>query len=74
VVFIIRKLNLEIFSTDPKAEIYYTTDGSIPTENSTKYEGAITLVNKSDSNNVLSAIKDVSTSKFVPSVKVKKVM
>jgi len=65
-------INLEIFSTDPKAEIYYTTDGSIPTENSTKYEGAITLVNKSDSNNVLSAIKDVSTSKFVPSVKVKK--
>jgi len=65
-------ISLEIFSPDPKAEIYYTTDGSIPTENSTKYEGAITLVNKSDSNNVLSAINNVSPSKFVPSVKVKK--
>jgi len=65
-------ISLEILSPDPKAEIYYTTDGSIPTENSTKYEGAITLVNKSDSNNVLSAINNVSPSKFVPSVKVKK--
>ncbi len=52
-------ISLEI-SSDPDAEIYYTIDGSIPTKNSLKYENAITLTNRSEEDNDLSAKKGVS--------------
>jgi len=65
---------LKIYSSDPKAEIYYTTDGSIPTINSKKYSTGITLKNRSGTSNVLSAKKKISSDgDLVPSVKVKKI-
>jgi len=71
-------INLEIIASDPEAEIYYTTDGSIPTDSSTKYEGAITLKNRSEEENVLSAKRNVSpyeysmNNNYTVEVKVKK--
>eukprot|EP00833_Pecoramyces_ruminatium_P001243 jgi/Orpsp1_1/1175275/evm.model.c7180000053261.1 len=55
-----KTIELEIKSNDPKAIIYYTLDGSIPTENSTVYENPFTLKNRSEEKNVLSSIIDVA--------------
>ena len=53
--------SLEI-TAEEGAEIFYTTDGSIPTAESTKYTEAITVVDRSSEDNVLSAIsKDILT-------------
>jgi len=49
-------LNLEINISDPKATIYYTLDGSLPTDNSFIYEAPLNLNNKSNDKNVLSNI------------------
>jgi len=66
-------IKLEIIKPDPKAVIYYTLDGSLPTENSTIYENPFTLKDKSSEENVYSAIKGVSVKySFIPSVTVKK--
>lgn len=46
---------LEISCNDPKAKIYYTTDGSVPNEESTLYSEPIALKNRSNEPNVLSA-------------------
>jgi len=66
-------VKLKIRSSDPKATIYYTTDGSIPNENSFIYKKPITLKNKSLEENVYSAIKQVDPYEdFVPHEKIKK--
>ncbi|OUM57565.1 hypothetical protein PIROE2DRAFT_17415, partial [Piromyces sp. E2] len=66
-------IHLEINITDPESVIYYTLDGSLPTINSTVYEGPLTFKNKSNEENVLSNITGiVPKSNFTPSVKVNK--
>jgi len=67
-------LELKINTSDPKAVIYYTLDGSLPSENSTLYENPIILKNKSDEENVLSAITKVDPARidFKPEIKIKK--
>jgi len=71
-------INLKIIASDPEAEIYYTTDGSIPTDNSTRYEDVITLKNRSEEENDLSARRNVSpyeysmSNNYTVEVKVKK--
>jgi hypothetical protein len=59
---------LEITCADENAVIYFTTDGSIPTEDSEVYTDGMLLVNKTDEDNVLSAITGVNPSgDYVPS-------
>ncbi|KAG4088259.1 coth protein-domain-containing protein [Neocallimastix lanati (nom. inval.)] len=66
-------VKLRIKTVDSNAIIYYTTDGSIPNENSTIYKKPITLKNKSLEENVLSAYKHVDPYEdFVPHEKIKK--
>eukprot|EP00833_Pecoramyces_ruminatium_P014431 jgi/Orpsp1_1/1188463/evm.model.d7180000065038.1 len=66
-------VKLKIKASDPKAIIYYTTDGSIPNENSTIYKKPIVLKNKSFEENVLSAYKQVDPYEdFIPHEKIKK--
>lgn len=47
------EISLELSCADG-LKIYYTTDGSIPTTDDRLYEGAITLKNKSEQDNLLS--------------------
>jgi len=66
-------IKLEIKASDPKAIIYYTTDGSVPNENSTIYENPIILKNRSSEENGISNIAGVDPfDNFVPHEKVKK--
>ncbi|ORX78306.1 hypothetical protein BCR32DRAFT_301816 [Anaeromyces robustus] len=64
-------IELEIKTKDPNAIIYYTLDGTIPTENSTIYEKPLLLKNKSLEENVLCNF-NVSGKHFIPSIKVNK--
>jgi len=66
-------IELELKAPSPNAVIYYTLDGSIPTENSTIYENPFILKDKSNEDNVLSNHLGIVVDKnFTPSVKVKK--
>ena len=51
---------LEIVCDDPGATIYYTLDGSLPDENSLRYEGPMTLGNSNERADVLTQITDIS--------------
>ena len=64
---------LEITCPDPKAKIYYTTDGSIPNETSTLYSEPIALKNRTNEPNVLSAKTGISVGEnYTPREKVTK--
>ncbi len=64
---------LEITSADPDAEIYYTTDGNTPDEKSAKYEGPITLSDRTYEANFLSAKKGINPSEdYTPKKRVTK--
>ena len=64
---------LEIASNDSKAKIYYTTDGSVPSEASNLYSQPIELKNRSSEPNVLSAQTGISVGeRYVPREKVTK--
>jgi len=66
-------IKLKIKDSDPKATIYYTLDGSVPTTNSTVYKKTIVLKNRSNEGNVLTAISGISPDRdYVPKIKVKK--
>jgi len=66
-------ISLEISFSDPKATIYYTLDGTLPTTESKSYNGPLTLKNKSDEENVYSKVKKVDPSRdYVPDIKLKK--
>jgi len=71
--YIEKSIKLKITNDDPKATIYYTLDGTIPTINSTVYKKAITLKDRTAEENVLSAKTGVSPDRdYVPTIKVKK--
>ncbi len=55
-----KEQELTLYCTANDAKIYYTLDGSIPTESSTLYEGPITLKNRTNEPNVLSAQTDIA--------------
>ena len=66
-------IDITISIKDPNATIYYTLDGSLPTENSQVYKFPITLKNKSFKENFYSNIKRVSPDRnYSPKEKIKK--
>jgi len=68
-----KSIILKIKNPDPKATIYYTLDGTIPTTNSTIYKKPIVLKNRSKEDNVLSAISGITPDRdYIPKIKVKK--
>ena len=66
-------IEVRISIKDPKALIYYTLDGSVPTVKSTIYKYPIILKNRSFLENVYSKIIKVSPDRnYVPIEKIKK--
>ena len=66
-------IELELSAAKPGYKVYYTTDGSIPDENSTPYTEPITLTDRSDEPNDLSAHTDITIGEAsAPKDKVKK--
>jgi len=67
-----KSITLEIISNIPGATIYYTLDGHNPTENSTVYNKALTLKNKSEEENVYCMIKEITIDYPPPQKKINK--
>ena len=62
-------VQLEIRCDDKKAVIYYTLDGTVPDENSLRYDGPITLGDSNAREDVLTKVTDISGNEpFLPSV------
>ncbi len=62
-------IEVEIFCDDPDADIYYTLDGSVPTEDgesSFYYDGAFYLEDRTEEPNDLSAQGGVTYTDFIP--------
>lgn len=71
--FYANDITLEMNCATDGVKIFYTLDGSVPDESDILYTGAITLSNKSDSPNTISAQKGISAgSDYTPKGKVKK--
>lgn len=67
--FYTEAFELEITSTDPKTEIYYTTDGSDPVPGlpgTTQYKESINIKSRAGDANVLSMIQNISTDTWSP--------
>lgn len=65
--------SLKITAKGEKTTIYYTTDGSEPTKQSTKYTRMISVSDRSSEPNILSAIDDTSVQDhFIPETLVEK--
>lgn len=61
------EFDLEMYCPVETATIYYTMDGTIPTQKSTKYEGPISLTDKTDFPEVLAARTDYNAeSDYIP--------
>ncbi len=54
------EFDLDLYSSYPDREIYYTLDGSDPAENGIKYSGAIHICDRSGDPNVYSDITEIS--------------
>ncbi len=65
---------IELKLSSKKGTIHYTTDGSIPDMNSPEFKNSIKITDRSNEDNVLSAIKEVASpqNQYVPNSKVKK--
>jgi len=62
-------IEVEIFCDDPEADIYYTLDGTVPTEEgetSFYYDGAFYLEDRTDEPNELSAIRGITYADYSP--------
>ncbi len=66
--------NIELKITSKNGSVHYTTDGSIPDINSPKAKKTIVISDRSDEDNVLSAIREVCSpnNQYTPNTKVKK--
>lgn len=63
---------LEMTCAVPGVDIFYTTDGSVPTARSYYYDGPITLYNAEEDYHTLSDYLDISTEEYAPSSNMKK--
>ena len=63
----------ELTISSQSGTVYYTLDGSDPTTSSTVYTSPVNIVNRTNEDNILSAIT-YETCSFVPSVKIDKSM
>lgn len=63
------EIEVEIFCDDPEADIYYTLDGTVPSEDSESsfyYDGAMPLEDRTFEDNDLSANGNVARTPYVP--------